>query len=75
MHYPKIRSLKILWIGGKGVKEAIKAGFLDYLELWGRRNGAMISEIVGRAGWLRLLPDYEGDLLHLTKDISSIKEH
>lgn len=71
--YPKIKTLRILWVAGEGIRNFIP--FLDFVELLASRSGCSKVEILGRQGWARLLPDYRPTAILLEKDIEMVTEH
>jgi hypothetical protein len=76
LNWPSHSELKILWMGGKEFDTGAHL-FLDYIELWSRRQGVSKISLKGRKGWVRKLKafDYELTEYVMTKDISGIREH
>jgi len=59
--------------------DELKSGlmFLDCVEMWARKQGAMQSHVIGREGFLRVLGPYgyRKQAVALSKDISWMREH
>lgn len=74
--YPTTKVLNILWVGGSGL-EIVLYLFLDFIELWGVRQGAGRCQVFGRKGWVRKLKGrgYTQDRWVISKDLTNIKEH
>ena len=73
--FPKMKVMNMLLIVGDGLRAGLM--FLDCMEMWARKQGAMKSNIIGRAGFLRLLEPYgyRKRAVALSKDISWMREH
>lgn len=58
----------LLWIAaGEGIERAPL--MLDAIEPWFKQMGCTRSEIIGRRGWERALPDYEFKSVLLAKEL------
>lgn len=55
--FRKARICQIELCAGRNIKTWLH--HLPEIEQFARDNGCKISEVIGRKGWLRLLPDYE----------------
>lgn len=73
--FPKMKVLNILLVVGNELGDGLV--FLDCVEMWARKLGAMKSNIIGREGFLRVLGPhgYEKQAVALSKDISWMVEH
>lgn len=73
--YPQKRVLHIIYQGGTRMRDALQ--FLDCVEHWAWKNGAVGVEVVGRKAVGRVLKPfgYEEPGVYLTKSFSYIKEH
>ena len=73
--YDKVKSCHILCIGGEDLYRTL--GFLDYLELWARRQNCSEIVVTGRKGWKPVLRKYgyQEKTVTVIKDISHIREH
>jgi len=73
--FPKVKVLNLLILVGREFKDALS--FLDYVELWANKQGAIKSAGVGRKGILRILKScgYKEHKVTFEKDISGIVEH
>lgn len=73
--YPKLVLINFTLLMGGDFKDSIL--FLDYIENWAYKQGAIRSTILGRKGFLRLLESngYRQEAVVLAKNISGIVEH
>ena len=73
--FPKMKVLNILLSVGDELKNSLV--FLDCIEMWARKQGALKSNVVGREGFLRVLKPYgyRKRAVALSKDISWMREH
>lgn len=55
--YPDKKVCLILFIGGGDL--AMYQRYLPIIEIWAMENGCQAVEVIGRAGWGKVLPDYE----------------
>lgn len=74
--YPTTKVMNILWIGGSNLDTIIYL-FLDFIELWGMRQGISSIQVFGRKGWVRRLKGrgYSQERWVVSKDLTGIKEH
>ena len=65
--YPVKERLLIHLCGGKDIKEWLDL-YMETVEEWAKEKGLGGVEIVGRKGWVKLLPDYTTSRVMIIKE-------
>ena len=73
--YENRKELVFLALGGTEFSSAYD--YLEYIELWAKRQGVSHSRVIGRKAWTKVLKPngYTEDHVQLVKDISHLREH